>query len=191
MRSSLLRGVSLLAAIGLAVGGVAAGAQTPTSTNAGQKKMEDRQEQRQERQGKLLEIRKTNIRRYFSQMIQRLQAHHDRLRQLADRIEARIKALDAQGAQTAAAKADLTNAKAAWQKAADAIAAAKAKLETLLSSEAPRPVFTELRQQLGLVRDHLKQTHRYLVSAITKIIGLRVGRPAGNVPTSTPTTTTP
>lgn len=196
----LSHGVTAAAvAVSLALGGLAAVAQTstpPTGPGRGQQKREERREERQEkkeeRKIKLADRRKANIRRHFNKMIQRFEQRLGKLKQLADRIETRIKALNTQGADTAAAKAELTAARASWQKAKDAIAAAKAKLEGVLASEAPRESFRELKALLNQIKDHVKQTHAYLVRAITKIRGLRVGRPEGKpVPTTTPTSTPP
>lgn len=142
------------------------------------------------KKGVLLEKRRENIRRYFKNMKNRIEARLVKLTQLAARIETRIQTLNSQGADTTKAKAAVAKARTSIQKAKDGLTAAATKLETVLTSATPTEAFREVKTLLKEITADVKNAHAQLVVAITNIKGLRVGNAGGAGGTSTTTATT-
>lgn len=133
---------------------------------------------REEVRDRISSIRKANIRKYFGNMVTRLEALVTRLEKLSVLIENRIAKIKGEGnsdIDTSSAEKSLSEAKLKIIQAKTDISKLKADMESALSSQAPKEAFKTVRESLTKIKDELKEAHRLLVHSIGELKGLRVG----------------
>lgn len=139
-------------------------------------------EPRQELQGRSPEAKKrpdeakmTIITRYFDKMTKRLDAALEREKKLMDRVGSRIKKFEEKGAHVDAAKKNISDARAAWQKAKDALDEAKTKFEALKASDNPKIAFQNVKRLVMDVVGLIKKTHAGIVKTVVSLKGASSG----------------
>jgi len=93
----------------------------------------------------------------------------DRLYKLADRIDARITALEAEGKNMTDARASLTNARTLIKDAEAEIASVKAGIAAALETENPREALMEVKPLAESAKQAVRSAHQALVKTFALI----------------------
>ncbi|MBI4153393.1 hypothetical protein HY503_00115 [Candidatus Woesebacteria bacterium] len=133
------------------------------------------EERRATMEARLTLIRRERLRNFFNRLIRRLEAAIARLERLIARIESRIAKMEGEDIDTAPITKQVNDAKALLADAKEELAKTKDNFEDLLSSDKPRVVFKQVRENIGNIKKMLKEVHRILVHVVGDIKGLRVG----------------
>jgi hypothetical protein len=149
---------------------------------------------RQQRQAsiaaKLSDLRKNIIRKFYSNMSQRILAMIDRLEKLTLRIDSRIAKIEAGGTTVdQSTKEEITKAKQLLLDSRALLNSSNSMLEGTLSSNLPKDAFKIMKDNINDIKINLIEVHRILVDVIRNIKGLRVGNKEGLTPTIVPTVT--
>lgn len=118
------------------------------------------------------EVRQARIRQYLGVMEKRLTAALDRQDKMASRIGSRLDKLEAAGKDVAAqrakldeAKVDLTDARALLSELDDGV-------EAVFAADDPKTAFEEVRSQVQMIVDKIKEVHGIFVGIVTDIKGM-------------------
>jgi methyl-accepting chemotaxis protein len=135
------------------------------------------QERRATIEGRLAERKIEIIKTFFARLVKRLEAAIARLEKLISRIEARLDKIEAsrENINTANIRKEVEKAKTKLADARATLEEAKDKIQSMIESETPKEVFTEIRTLIQNVKRQLIEVHRILVKVIGDIKGLRVG----------------
>ena len=151
-------------------------------------------EMKQQRQAsiaaKLTDLRKNLIRKYYSNMSQRLLAMIDRLEKLTLRIDSRITKIEAGGTTVdQSTKDEIAKAKQLLLDSRILLISSDSMLEETLSSNLPKEAFKIMKDNIKDIKTNLIEVHRILVHIIGNIKGLRVGNTESLTPTVVPSVT--
>jgi len=146
------------------------------------------EEQKASKAAQLSDIKKQNIRFYFSRMATRINTAILRLSTLIERIEARLTIIESENSdiKTGDIHKEVDNAKALLDEATAKLAAAQANIDTVLDSNDPKKAFEVIREEVKEIKGMLVEAHTILVHTIGDIKGLRVGtqKPTGTATVS-------
>ena len=139
-------------------------------------------ERRDELKKKIGEERSKQVEKYFTQMMDRMDAAADRLDKLADRIESRLNKIHDAGKDIIEPQAALDTARIAIAGVHAAISDAKAKFAELATSDTPQAQFAAVKDIVNTVKTKSKEAHAALVEAINSIKKLRLDIEATSTP---------
>lgn len=137
-----------------------------------QERVELRKEQNTELKGKLDEMRKKNITKFFNNMMEKLSKAVLRMEKIALKIETRLGKMNKKGIDTAALETKLTGTRAEMEKIKADIGTAKASLETILSSGTPKEEFVGVKEVVKNIWTAIKNIHQSLAVMITEMKGM-------------------
>lgn len=118
---------------------------------------------------RIAERRKAIIRRFFKRMLFRFQAAINRMRRIADRIEARLTKMEGRGIDVSELREELASVRENIDLAEGLLEGLEQKLEEALAADDPQAAFGLVRETVQEVRDLLVDIHRKLVEIITKM----------------------
>lgn len=124
---------------------------------------------------KLGEERAKRIEQFFNQMVKKFENAIDRLNNLADRIESRLKKTEDAGNDVSKPRDLLKVARDKITAVETALSDAKAKFADMAKSENPKAAFEKVKELVKGVAQKVKEAHKALVDVITSIKGLRLG----------------
>jgi hypothetical protein len=128
---------------------------------------ETTQEMRQENKDNRLELRRQNATNIANNIVSKLEKRFEYLTKVKDRLQLKIDNLKATHNMTEAqAKLDLYDT----TKYATDLAALKAKVATITTTDKPKTVVPALKETTKLVQQDLKDLHQFLVNVLKLII---------------------
>jgi len=146
------------------------------SKEAIRERAKERDELRKEQitgiKGKLDEMRRRNITKFFNNMMEKLAKVLLRLDKVAGKIETRLTKMKANGKDTANLETKVIAMKAEIEKVKTEIATTKSSLETILSSGTPKEEFAKVKEATNAIWTQIKNIHQSLVGIITEMKGM-------------------
>lgn len=132
-----------------------------------QENQEDRQEMRQENKDNRLELRRQNATNIANNIVSKLEKRFEYLNKIKDRLQLKINGLKAtRNMAQAQAKLDAYDT----TKYATDLAALKAKVATITTTDKPKTVVPALKDATKLVQQDLKDLHQFLVDVLKLIV---------------------
>lgn len=123
----------------------------------------------EERKAQLSERRKENIKNHIERIIKRMEQAVERLEKLADKIGDRLSKLEQEGADVAALKVFLEEARAANARANSLLEAAAGELRAAPDAANPADAIGNARAKLEDVKTALREAHAALVEVVVEI----------------------
>lgn len=124
---------------------------------------------------KLGDGRAKRVEQFFNNMVRKFENAIDRLNNLADRIDSRLKKTEDAGNDVAKQRDLLKVARDKITAVETALSDAKAKFAEMAKSENPKEAFKKVKELARGVAEKVKEAHRALVEVVTSLKGLRVG----------------
>lgn len=124
---------------------------------------------------KLGEERAKRIEQFFNNMARKFENAIDRLNNLADRIDSRLKKTEDAGNDVAKQRDLLKVARDKITAVETALSDAKAKFAEMAKSENPKEAFKKVKELIKGVAQKVKEAHRALVDVVISLKGLRLG----------------
>jgi len=140
---------------------------TAKITIQAQKQEENRTQKREQK--------KENIRKYFTQMNERMESLIKRLDELVLRLESRIAKMKSEGAQVKDVENQLKTIELKLAEVKNSLPLIQAKFEEILTSANPKESFKDAKILIADLKTQLKEIHKLLVHLIGDVKGLRVG----------------
>jgi len=128
----------------------------------------DIQARRAETRSRVSEKVQERIYTALDTMIKRFEERVARLTDLADKLDARIEEREKLGLDMSPARTELDRAREEITASTDAISKVSLSTNIALSSETPREVIKEVREEIEAVRTNLKNARNALLSALKK-----------------------
>ncbi|KKR10158.1 MAG: hypothetical protein UT39_C0022G0012 [Candidatus Woesebacteria bacterium GW2011_GWA1_39_21] len=141
------------------------------------------------REARLNQLKQNLIKKYYSNMSQRLWATISRLETLIQRIDARVMILeDSSDLDLTSQKSDVVKAESLLSDTKALLTSSDGMIESVVTSNNPKDAYSILRSNISDIKNNLKQIHLLLVKVLGDLAGLRVGTQAVT-PTVTPSAT--